>query len=62
MKGSKLTKRVLPKKAMKSACQKDVNGGIVLFKNGVSVHISDDGFIKTVVGKAKIIDTWELIK
>ena len=47
---------------MKSACQKDVNGGIVLFKNGVSVHISDDGFIKTVVGKAKIIDTWELIK
>ena len=39
-----------------------VNGGIVLFKNGVSVHISDDEFIKTVVGNAKIKDTWELIK
>lgn len=39
-----------------------VKGGIVMFKNGVSVHIADDGFIKTIVGKAKVKETWEIIK
>lgn len=38
-----------------------VQGGIVMFKNGVSVHIADDGFIKTIVGNAKVKETWEII-
>ena len=36
-----------------------INGGIVIFKNGISIHVSDDGFIKTVIGEAKIKPTWE---
>ncbi len=31
-----------------------VNGGIVLFKNGISIHIAEDGFVKTVIRKAKV--------
>jgi hypothetical protein len=39
-----------------------INGGTVMYKNGVSIHIAEDGFIKTVVGNAKVKSTWELIK
>ena len=38
-----------------------VNGGIILYKNGISIHIADDGFIKTVIGKAKVKSTWEVV-
>ena len=38
-----------------------VNGGTVLYKNGISIHIAEDGFIKTVIGNAKIKSTWEVI-
>ena len=38
------------------------NGGIVLFKNGISIHIAEDGFVKTVIGKAKDKSTWEMIE
>lgn len=34
----------------------------VLFKDGISVHIADDGTIKTVIGKAKIKSTWEVVE
>ncbi len=37
-------------------------GGIVLFKNNISIHIADDGFIKTIVGNAHVKSTWELIE
>ncbi len=33
-----------------------------MFKDGVSIHIAEDGFIKSVIGNAKIKDTWELLK
>lgn len=39
-----------------------VNGGYVIFKDGISIHVANDGFIKTIIGKAKIKETWELIK
>ena len=39
-----------------------VNGGTVLFKNGISIHIAEDGFVKTVIGKAKVKSTWEVIE
>ena len=38
-----------------------VNGGTVLYKNKISIHIADDGFIKTVIGNAKIKSTWEIM-
>ena len=39
-----------------------VNGGTVLFKNGISIHIAEDDFVKTVIGKAKVKSTWEVIE
>ena len=39
-----------------------INGGTVIFKDGISVHIAEDGFIKTVIGGAKIKSTWEWIE
>ena len=39
-----------------------IEGGTVVFKNGISIHFSDDGFIKTVIGHAKVKSTWEIIK
>ena len=39
-----------------------VNGGTVVYKGGISVHIADDGTIKTVIGNAKIKSTWEVLK
>ena len=39
-----------------------VNGGTVIFKNGISVHIAEDNFIKTVIGNAKIKSTWEIVE
>lgn len=36
-----------------------VNVGTILFKNGISIHIAEDGFVKTVIGKAKVKSTWE---
>jgi len=38
------------------------NGGYVEFLDGISVHIADDGFIKTIIGNAKIKETWELFQ
>ena len=38
-----------------------VNGGIVVYKNKISIHITEDGFIKTVIGNAKIKSTWEIM-
>ena len=38
-----------------------VNGGTILFKNSISIHIAEDGFVKTVIGKAKVKSTWEVI-
>ena len=39
-----------------------VNGGTVIFKNGISVHIAEDNFIKTVIGNAKIKSAWEIVE
>ena len=39
-----------------------IEGGTVLFKNGIAVHCSPDGYIKTVTGKSKIKSTWEEIE
>lgn len=39
-----------------------IEGGLIYFKNGVSVHIAEDGFITTVIGNAKIKSTWVVIK
>ena len=38
-----------------------VLGGTVIFKNKISIHISDDGFIKTIIGDAHVKSTWEVI-
>ncbi len=38
-----------------------VNGGIIVYKNKISIHITEDGFIKTVIGNAKIKSTWEIM-
>ena len=38
-----------------------VEGGTVIFQDGVSIHITEDGFIKTVIGEAKVKPTWEII-
>ncbi|WP_102410380.1 hypothetical protein [Beduinella massiliensis] len=37
-------------------------GGYVMYKNEISIHITEDGIITTVIGKAKIKDTWEEVK
>lgn len=37
-------------------------GGTVVFKDGVSVHIAENGYIKTVIGNNNVKSTWELIK
>jgi len=39
-----------------------VEGGTVIFKNGISIHIAEDGFIKSVIGEAKVKTTWEIIE
>jgi hypothetical protein len=39
-----------------------VNGGTVIYKNGISIHITEDGFVKTVIGNAKVKSTWEVVK
>lgn len=39
-----------------------VNGGIVIFKDGISIYIAEDGFVKTVIGNAKVKSTWEVMK
>ena len=39
-----------------------MNGGIVMFKDGISIHIAEDGIIKTVIGNAKVKSTWEVIE
>ena len=39
-----------------------VNGGMVLFQNGVAIHLSNDGVIKTVTGGSKIKPTWEELR
>ena len=38
-----------------------VNRGVVVYKNKISIHITEDGFIKTVIGNAKIKSTWEIM-
>ncbi len=38
-----------------------VNGGIVIFKNKVSIHLAENGIIKTIIGDAHIKSTWEVI-
>lgn len=39
-----------------------IEGGTVIFKNGVSIHLAEDGFIKTIIGDAHVKSTWEIIK
>jgi len=41
---------------------KTSEGGLVIFKNGVSIHIAEDGFIKSIIGEAKVKTTWEIIE